>query len=127
MKGTMASPRQPPSKTVPDLRLFCPSEWDIPEETAGDAATSTTATATTTTAESSSEWEVASEANFRRISESSSEWLESTADLRCFHCHVGLDLDCWILSLTGSVGCMTFYFRASLGQHFALNFSHGDG
>ena len=64
MKGTMASPRQPPSKTVPDLRHFCPSEWDIPEEDA----------ATPPTTRSSSEWDVASEANFRRISESSSEW-----------------------------------------------------
>ena len=67
MKGTMASPRR---KTVPDMRLFCPSEWDIPEESIA------TPTPPTTADSSSYEWEVQSEANFRRISESSSEWLE---------------------------------------------------
>ena len=30
LKGAMASPRQPKSKTVPELR-FCPRDGDIPE------------------------------------------------------------------------------------------------
>ena len=74
MKGTMASPRQPPSKTVPDLRLFCPSEWDIPEEESPQCPNGTMSYQTPES--SNSEWEVASEGNFRRVSESSSsEWL----------------------------------------------------
>ena len=80
MKGTMASPRQPPSKTVPDLRLFCPSEWDIPEEESQSPQcptnNGTTPSSSRGCESSNSEWEVASEGNFRRVSESSSsEWL----------------------------------------------------
>ena len=76
MKGTMASPRQPPSKTVPDLRLFCPSEWDIPEEESQSPQCPTNNSSSRGCESSNSEWEVASEGNLRRVSESSSsEWL----------------------------------------------------